>query len=307
VIVRVPVIVKKTIADLLQPRWLGAYLVGYVSVAWFWAVALGNNEITDNVAELPLAEQELQLLSSYVTVSWIWVAGLPILVIGAVFAANSLAREAETGTLQMLLSRPIRRREVLVGVFIGNVVSLLLVGIASMLLIAVLLYQQAGTAAAALNGGVFAILPENILLSCFVSVLVAAVGVAFSVLTENRLQTVLGGLSLSVSFFTLWLVRLINRSLYEEYYLYVLDVSYHLGNVYALLHANVGEELPTQTKLVFGTLSGIYDLEGIESSGPPESIELVGYVDPVVSLVGLLTIAIGSLALAIYRFERLDI
>jgi ABC-2 type transport system permease protein len=304
---RIAVIVKKTVGDLLEPKWIGAYLIGYAAVAWFFALAFGNNEFSENVSELPLAEQELQLLASYVTVSWIWGVGIPILVIGAVFGANSLAREAETGTLRMLLSKPIRRWEVLVGMFVGNVVSLLLIGVASMLLMAVALYQQSGVAAAALNGGVFAILPENILLLGFVSVLVSSVGIAVSVLTESRLQTVLGGLSLSVSFFTLWLVRLINRSFYETYHLYALDASYHLGNVYALLHANVGEELPTEVKLVFGNLSGLYDLEGAGSNGPPESIELVGYVDPIVSLVGLSILAVGSLAVAIYRFERLDI
>jgi ABC-2 type transport system permease protein len=304
---RIAVIVKKTVGDLLEPKWIGAYLVGYAAVAWFFALAFGNNEFAENVSELPLAEQELQLLASHVTVSWIWGVGIPILVLGAVFGANSLAREAETGTLRMLLSKPVRRWEVLVGTFLGNVVALLLVGIASMLLMAVALYQQSGTAAAALNGGVFAVLPENILLLAFVAVLVSSVGIAASVLTESRLQTVLGGLSLAVSFFTLWLVRLINRSFYEEYRLHVLDVSYHLGNVYALLHANVGEPLPTEAKVVFGNLSGLYELEGAGSNGPPESVELVGHVDPIVSLAGLSILAVGSLAIAIYRFERLDI
>jgi ABC-2 type transport system permease protein len=304
---RVTVIVKKTVGDLLEPKWIGAYLVGYAAVAWFFALALTNNEIAENVSELPLAQQELQLLASYVTVSWIWGVGIPILVLGAVFGANSLAKEAETGTLRMLLSKPIRRWEVLVGVFVGNVLSLFLVGIASMLLMAVALYQQSGTAAAALNGGVFAILPENVLLLGFVSVLVSALGVAVSVVTQSRLQTVLGGLSLSVSFFTLWLVRLINRPLYEEYRLYLLDMSYHLGNVYALVHATVGESLSTEVKLVFGNLSGLYDLEGAGSNGPPESVELAGYVDPIVSLAGLSVLAVGLLAVAIYRFEQLDI
>jgi ABC-2 type transport system permease protein len=304
---RVTVIVKKTVGDLLEPKWIGAYLVGYAAVAWFFALALTNNEIAENVSELPLAQQEAQLLASYVTVSWIWGVGIPILVLGAVFGANSLAKEAETGTLRMLLSKPIRRWEVLVGVFVGNVLSLFLVGVASMLLLAVALYQQSGTAAAALNGGVFAILPENVLLLGFVSVLVSALGVAVSVVTQSRLQTVLGGLSLSVSFFTLWLVRLINRPLYEEYRLYLLDMSYHLGNVYALVHATVGESLSTEVKLVFGNLSGLYDLEGAGSNGPPESVELVGYVDPIVSLAGLSVLAVGLLAVAIYRFEQLDI
>jgi ABC-2 type transport system permease protein len=304
---RIPVIVKKTVGDLLEPKWIGAYLVGYTAVAWFFALAFGNNEFAENVSELPLAQQELQLLGSYVTVSWIWGVGIPILVLGAVFGANSLAKEAETGTLRMLLSKPIRRWEVLVGMFVGNVVALLLVGIASMLLLAVALYQQSGTAAAALGGGVFATLPENILLLGFVSVLVSAVGMAVSVVTESRLQTVLGGLSLSVSFFTLWLVRLINRSFYEEYRLYLVDMSYHLGNVYALIQANVGEELPTEAKVVFGTLSGLYEFEGAGANGSPESVELVGHVDPIVSLAGLSILAVGSLAIAIYQFERLDI
>lgn len=304
---RFPVIVKKTVGDLLQPKWLTAYLIGYVSVAWFFGLGFGNNEIADNVAELPLAEQELQLLGSYATVSYIWGVGIPILVLGAVFGANSLAKEAETGTLRMLLSKPIRRWEVLFGTFLGIVLSLFFVGIASLLLMAVFLYREGGTAAAALGGGVFGIFPENALFLCFVAVIVAAVALAVAVFTENRLQTVLGSLSLAVSFFTLWLVRMINRSFYEEYSFYLVDMSYHLGNVYALIDATVGAELPIEAKITFSIFSGVYEIEGIDPADPPESIELVGYVDPVVSLVGLSVLAVGALAVALYRFQRLDL
>jgi ABC-2 type transport system permease protein len=300
---RLAVITKKTVGDLLQPKWLGAYLVGYVSIAWFLGLGFSNNGL-DGVAGLSLAQQEIRLVATYATMSWFWGVGIPILVLGAIFGANTLAREDERGTLRMLLSKPVRRWEVLLGTFLGIVLALFLVGVASVLLSAVVLYTHGDTAAAALDGGVFAILPANLVFLLVVCTFVAAVAVTMAVATRNRLQTALAGLSLSVSFFVFWLVRLINQSLYEDYFLYLFDASYHLGNVYVLFIDSIGQEFPNGAKPIFSNFSGLYDLESAE---PGASVELLGYVDPVVSLGVIVVLAIGLVVVSIYRFERLDI
>lgn len=301
--VRLAVITKKTVADLLQPKWLGAYLVGYVSVAWFLGLAFSNNGL-DGVGGLSLAQQEIRLLAVYATMSWFWGVGIPILVLGAIFGANTLAREDETGTLRMLLSKPVRRWEVLLGTALGIVLSLFLVGVASVLLSAVVLYIHGDAAAAALGGGVFAILPANLLFLLVVCVFVAAVAVAVAVATRNRLRTALTALSLAVSFFVFWLVRLINRPLYEDYFLYLFDASYHLGNVYVLFVDAIGEGFPDGAKPIFSNFSALYDLENADQGEP---VELLGYVDPAVSLGAIVALAVGLILASIYRFERLDV
>jgi ABC-2 type transport system permease protein len=299
-------IYRKTLGDLSNPKAIVTYLAVFVAVLWFLVLGFANNEIADGVADLPLAEQELELLTAYVPLVWLWGVGLGLLAAGSMFVALTLATEAQRGTLELVLSKPVRRWEVLLAVFLANVTFLFALGIVSLLLVAVVTYRMGGFAAAALGGGVFDILPPILLYTLFVCTLVNAVGTAASVLTRNRLQTAaLTGL-LPVLFFVLFVVRLFPGDIYEDYYLYVLDVSYHLGNVYALILDTVGDPMSVELQAQLGFWAGVYEVP--DDPGTAEgSLELVGYVDPIVSLALCVALTLGALGVALVRFRRLDL
>ena len=88
-------IYRKTLGDLSEPKAILTYLLVFVSVLWFLLIGFGNNEIPDAVAKLPLAEQELELLTAYVPLTWLWGVGIGLLVAGALFVALTLATEAD--------------------------------------------------------------------------------------------------------------------------------------------------------------------------------------------------------------------
>ena len=164
----------------------------------------------------------------------------------------------------------------------------------------------ASAVAAALGAGVFGVLPATLLYALVVSALVNAVGMAASVATRNRLQTAALTAVVPVLFFVMFVVRLVPGSIYEDYYLYAVDVSYHFGNVYALLLGAVGGPIPVELQAQLGFWAGVYELP--EGTGTPEeSLELVGYVDPAVSLTLCLLLTVGLLALAFVKFQRLDV
>jgi len=243
--VRAPIILRKTVGDLSDVRVLVAYFVGFLTVAGFLALGFANNEFEGATT---LAEQETRLFGTFVTLAYLWGTGVPVLVLGAVFGASTLAREGEKGRLRVLLSKPVRRWEVLVGTFGGIVVYLFLVAVASTLLTAVLIYEMADVSAAALEGGVFAALPGTLAFALFVSVFMAAIGVCASVFTKNRLQTALAALVVPAFYFAFMMIRLVSRSFYEDYYLYALDAGYHLGHVFVLAHETLGEEFAVQPR-----------------------------------------------------------
>jgi ABC-2 type transport system permease protein len=299
-------IYRKTLGDLSEPKSLLTYLLVFLVVLFFFTLGFANNEIPDAVASLPLAEQELELLTAYVPLVWLWGIGIGLLAAGSLFVALTLATEAEAGTLDLLLSKPVRRWEVLLAIFLADVTFLFGVGVASLLLVGVVVFQMGGFNAAALGGGVFDVLPATLPYALVVCALVTAVGMAASVLTRNRLQTAALTAVVPVLFFALFVARLFPGTIYEDYFLYVIDVGYHLGNVYALFLGAVGGPVPVELQAQLGFWAGVYDVPGGQAE-LGDSLELVGYVDPAVSLALCLLLIVGSLAGTLVRFQRLDV
>lgn len=298
-------IYRKTLGDLSVPKAILTYLLVFASVLWFLLLGFTNNEIPDAVADLPLAEQELELLTAYVPLAWLWGVGIGLLVAGSLFVALTLATEADRGTLDLLLSKPVRRWEVLLAMFLANLTFLFGVGVASLLIVAAFLYRMGGFSAAALGGGVFAVLPATLLYTLVVCTLVTAVGMAASVATRNRLQTAALTTVVPALFFVLFVARLVPGAIYEDYSLYLVDVSYHLGNIYVLLLEAVGDSMPVELQAAIGFWAGVYELP---AEGPPDGpLELVGYVDPAVSLSLCLLVTAGLFGVALVQFQRLDV
>jgi ABC-2 type transport system permease protein len=297
---------RKTIGDLSDLKTVLAYLTVFTTVLFFLTLGFTNNEVPDGVGSLPLAEQEVELLSAYVPLSYFWPVGIALLAAGAVFVALTLATEAERGTLDLLLSKPVRRWKVLLAVFLANVVFLFAVGVASLLLGAVVLFEMGGFSAAAIGRGVFGVLPGAFLYTLVVCALVSAVGTAAAVVTRKRLQTAAVTALAPALFFSLFVARIFPGEIYENYSLYLVDLGYHLGNVYALFLGAIGNPIPAETQARLGFWSGVY-----EPPADPESVqgslELVGYVDPGVSLALCLLLTVGLLAFAFVRFQRMDV
>ena len=298
-------IYRKTLCDLSEPKSLVTYLVTFTVVLFFLSIGF-TNDMPAEVATLPLTEQGVELLAVYASLSYFWGVGLGLLTAGSLFVALTLATEAERGTLDLVLSKPVQRWRVLLAVLLANVTFLFAVGVAGLLLSAVVIYEMAGFSAAALGGGVFDVLPAMLLYTLAICVLVAAVGTASSVVTRNRLQTAALTAIIPVLFFAMFVARAFPGSIYEDYSLYLIDVSYHLGNVYVLLLNTISGPLPADVQVRVGFWTGVYELPA-EQESLPESLELIGYVDPGVSLVLYLSVVVGLLALAGVRFQRLDI
>jgi ABC-2 type transport system permease protein len=295
-------IFRKTVGDLANPKVLAAYLVVFGSVGTFLGFGFGSNveEVTT------LAAQETALLGAFLPLSYFWSAGIPLLALGAVFGAVTLAGEAERGSLRILLSKPVRRWEVLVGTVLALTLYTTLVAVASVLYGGVALFYYADVGAEAIGVGVFEALPGMVLYALFVSAFLSAFVVALAVFTTDRLRTALVGLLPAVSFLGLWITRLMVPGSYEEYSLYLVDPGYHLGHVFLLAHRAAGTSLPTQVKAQLGFWTGIYELPG-EEEAMPETLELVGHVEPVVSLAALSLLAVGLFAAAVVRFQRMDL
>jgi ABC-2 type transport system permease protein len=306
--VRFHLILRKTFADLARPLLLLGYFLVFGGVLFFLALGFANNDL-ENVADSPLVQQEAEFYRAFLGISVLWAGAIPLMLLGAVASATSLAKEAEQGTLQILLSKPVRRTEVLLGTFGAIVGFVLFVGIASLLLTGLALFEFSGTSAAALEEGLFGALPGLLAFVLLLAVFVAALGLALAVRTGNRLQTGLGSLVVPALYFAFFPIRALAGASYEDYYLYLLDVNYHFGNAFVVLVEALNGGFDAETQAYVTTFTGVYDAEQAEAEPQnlPESLDLAGHVDPVVSLLAIVLVSAGLLAYATVRFQRMDV
>lgn len=302
---RAQTVFGKTLADAASPKLLVAYTLPFLTITGFLALALGENEFTEGA--VALATQETELFSSFLVITFVLAAGIPFLALTAVLAATTLGNETETGALRILLSKPVRRSEVFVGTFVAVVAYSGLVALASLLVSGILLVEFSGVSTAAISEGIVAAMPGNVAFALFGACVVTALGLMLAVVTQDKLRTALGALTVPTLYFAFLPVRLFSVSFYEDYFFYLFDVNYHFGNAFVFFHETFGGDLPVEAQAVLSPWTGVYDIPSGEMEELPASLDTVGHVPMEASVVLLALLAVGSLALGIYRFERMDV
>jgi ABC-type transport system involved in multi-copper enzyme maturation permease subunit len=304
------VFLRKTLRDCSRPKLLVAFLAPYLGVAVLLSAAL-TGSVREDIASAPLFTQEQVLVELFSQLSFVWLTAFPMVFV-AVLVAVTVAGELEDGTFRLVLSKPLARWEPLLGKFAGVVLFGFLTTVAGLLVGAAALVAFAGVSPLAIPNGVGVLLPGSVVYALLVVTFVAAVGTAVAVATGDRLQTAIGTSLVPVLFFGFVFVRVVQPGdLYERLYLYVIDVNYHLGNVYVTVTGAFGATFNPSTQRSFTAVAGVYDTAGAWVDpllgGIVGDVPLVGYVPPVASLalVGVLTV--GLVAAALYRFGRMDV
>ena len=306
------VVASKTVKDFSSLKLLLAFFVPYTGLTYLFARGLTSTD-GDPVATLPLGAQEQLLTSAFGQLSFTWAAGFPAMVLVAVLAANGIARDEQTGTVRILLSKPVSRRQVLLGKYIGVVTFGFLATVACLLVGAVALYATAGASPSALGGSIFTLLPGTLVFAFGAVLFVAAVGTAASVFTASRLKTALIASLVPALFFAFLLVRLLTggTGTYEQFKLYYLDVNYHLGNFFVTLHGVLGPEFSPITQSDLGLFTGVYDHSGWGPDplvgGFTGTVPVVGHVSATLSILLGLVLTVALLVAAVLHFDRKDI
>lgn len=298
---------RKTMRDCMQPKLLLAFLVPYFGLS----VLISGVLAPDDVGGTPLFTQEQQLIEAYSQLSFAWLVPFPLVFV-AILTAIVVAGESEEGTLRILLSKPVHRWELLAGKFLGVALVGILMILAGLLVGAVALLLATGADSAALGDSILALLPGTLLYAAVVVFAVTALGVAVSVWTKSRLQTVLVTALAPVLFYVFTVLQLLQvGEIYKTYYLYIPDLSYHFGTLYVLIQGAIGPDFTPETQDAFASVSGVYDagagwydplLGGIVGDVP-----LSGYVPQSGSVILIAAVTGALLAVAFVLFERMDV
>lgn len=301
----------KTLRDFASIKILGLYLLPYTAIATIIAFVLSDG-MPDNIGSLHLHAQEQHLAEAFVQVAFVWGAGLPAMVLVAVLTGTAIAREQQKGTLQILLSKPVSRWGVLLGKFSAIVVFTSLMVWTGLLTAGTALFVTSNASSAAVPGGIFTFLPGIIAYAVLLIVTLTAFGTAIAIISGRLLWTVLGTLVVPAGFFAFMFIRLLApQGLYEDFYLYIVDINYHLGQLFVALHDMLGITLSPSIQQSLDTFIGVFDTTVSEFDplvgGMATSVPLAGYVPLFVSVGILVVIGLVSFTLALYRFETMDI
>ncbi|PSP83060.1 hypothetical protein BRC96_09110 [Halobacteriales archaeon QS_6_64_34] len=220
-------------------------------------------------------------------------------------ALPTVLSEAEKGTLRILLSKPARRWELYLGTFLTIVSYAVLVGLASLFVLGSMLYLMADVGAAAIGVGIFSSIPGALAFGAFGAVVVTSVGLAVAVTTKDRLRTALGGLVIPALFFVFIPARMFADDIYEDYALYLVDVSYHFGHAFVFLYETIGIGLSPRSQQLL-ILSGVYE-RPTGRGHLPESVPTTGHLPMELSVALLAGIAVVALAVGVVRFRRIDV
>lgn len=305
--------VRKTLIDLTgwkrTPVLLLLGLLVPVIASVFWRSHLQNAGLSPDMATF-------YILKSFIGISFIWTSGFFLAFAVVASGVGAISKELNEGTLLTLVSKPIARRHIVLGKFTGIVIHALLMITVIFLFQAVILWFVLPVEAPTFGALLLAIL-WMIPYSLLVILVFASLSLVVSSLIDNQVvATALAcGAILFVFLFGIVITTIFmtNQGAYENNYLYMLDGSYHLGNAFApaLKQALGGELLPAQELDEIRVFAGIFkggrfgDVSGHSEYLYPA--ELANYVTPVVSIILLMVLAAGSLAVAVLMTERKDV
>lgn len=299
-------IVRKTLIDLTGwKRILILIVLGLVVPvlsAVAWRLSLLDRDYS-------LEMQTYYVVTNFLTISFIWVAGFFLAFLVATNAAGAISKELADGTLLPLVSKPISRRQIVLGKFAAIVAHAILLEAIILVLLAVLLRFMLPIGTVTLMA-LLAAIPWVMLYSLLVILLFGAISIALSSLIESQIRVMAIAIALVVLVFGVLtishLMGIQNAAAYEDYHLYVLDAPYHLGNTFvpAMKQAMGGELLPVSQVGAFQAFTGVF-LADVRSEGRPA--ELVNYVRPALSIFILLGISAVALWGALWAMDRKDV
>jgi len=305
-------VVRKTLIDLTGwKRTLILLLLGLLvpviaGVIW---------RIDQQHASLSPEMETFNLLKNFIALSFMWTTGLFLAFVVVTSAAGAISKESHDGTLLTLVSKPIARRQIVLGKFAGIVIHALLMITVIFLIQAVILWFLLPVEAPTF-GKLLLVIPWMILYSLLVILVFASISLALSSMIDNQVViTVLacGAIFFMFLFGPVSMVFMKTQQAYENNHVYMIDGSYQLANAFApaLEQALGGEMLPSEQLDEIKYISGLFKGgRWRDSGGSSEYLypgELANYVTPAVSAILLMTLVAGSLTVAVLTTERKDV
>ncbi len=243
--------------------------------------------------------------------AFFWTLGLVFTIIIGTSGAPLIAEEVKSGTMLLLVSKPISR----IKIFIGKYIAVYLYG---MLLSFFSIFVIGWLGVFVKSGNIdhfFSLIPFLTALyiySLFILFLFTSITMAFSsIFKKARSASILIIFIAILSYIAFLLIRTLTGPFYATFQLYHFDLGYHLGNVFILFIETLNAVPPSISwQTTFAIITGVYSMES--SIDPDQNINLGGlektnYYLPVVSLLLWILIAALLLVFGMWSLKKREI
>ncbi len=198
-------------------------------------------------------------------------------------SAGLICEEIEKGTMLILISKPIGRIQIFLGKFLAVFFFAALIALLSTFAIG-----WFGVLIATANMEHFIVMVPRLwflfFYSLYINLIFCSISMALSSIMKSGKKV--GGIIIAIvliAFFGFFMIRMLASTFYVQYYLYLVDIGYHLGNVFVLFNTIFGAFPPTSAwQIDFSMFTGVFDApslfgfggQGLDSA---QQIDLGGY------------------------------
>ena len=297
----------RTISELFSFRRFFIYITIMISVP---LIVLTSVFTPTDFSDISAYSASMLINFQLIVILYYWTAGLIFTLVLSGKSAGLIADEVDRGTMLTLVSKPISRFQIVVGKYIAvfvygavlNFSSLFLIFWISVLNVSGNILHFLGTIP--FLGFVFGF-------SLFVEFIFLNISISLSSIMSNgrKAGTVVFFIIIS-SYLVFLLFRMMGGDIYIKYSLFYFDIGYHLVNI-LIYFIDITNIIPSSQMWqdTFQWLISIFVDPAIDPSQGINngSLELINYVDPIVSLLLLVGLSIVLLLIGIIRFKKREI
>jgi len=274
---------------------------------------IAAREAFEDITSMPVDVQALLLREIFFLLAYLWMGGIVLGLFTAITVASFISRESGTGTLLILVSKPLHRWEIVFGKYLAFLVYILALEFIALVSVAYIMVTVSGV-----HFSVFwyllARVPFLLLYTTFVAAVFAAITIGLSVLTRSTGKIIMAMSGLVIlSYFGMFIIRVQYSTYYDAYDLQHIDLGYHMGNVYLLLMEGFGYRPTPFLQGIMGSFAGTHDVQGFSSLNEADqgfllpSLPRTGYYSQVESLLIWTGLTIALMTAAVFRLYRKDV
>jgi ABC-type transport system involved in multi-copper enzyme maturation permease subunit len=305
------IIAKKTFKDLTTTKKTLGILIVELIVPLILGLAL-TQTLPDDFSSRSVSAQTGAITTYFVIISFIWIAGIPLALYASSIGAGFIAKEQTEGTILILISKPIRRWEILIGKFLGFFINILIIQTISVYVSAWFLVLIT-TNNISVFTSMLPIINAVILYSIIVSLMFGSIAAALSSMTKStgKIVMIMAALTMA-TYFGFFLIRALIGDYYEDYQIYHIDIGYHLANFYIMLLKALGIKISPQIAIILGVIGGTYKTEDVFTAFDDDqklfkTPELAGYYPLYLSAILWIVVALALIFFGIKRLQKQDI
>ncbi|HDP96423.1 MAG TPA: hypothetical protein ENN25_01860 [Euryarchaeota archaeon] len=303
------VIMLQTLTSLFTfKRWL-IFLIAASSVPIIAALILGSVMSGEEMFQ-SLEIQKMLMRDIFLLVTYVWTAGIVLAFSAAGTVSGFIAKEAKDHTLLILVSKPIRRIEILFGKFSAYMVNMLALEALAMVITSYLMVYLSGMDLS-LWGELMMMIPYLLVFVVIMVTIFGAIPMALSASSSSPGRIMLGMAGLATfMYFGFLFIRQILGTYYEDYWLYSIDLGYHLGNIYTYLLSTFDLHPGYFFQMAMAIFSGVYDFDTMpidEDQNIMMQMNTNDFFTQQQSIIVWVAIPLALIVIAIIRLQKRNI